>query len=566
MSREQTAKKRSSWKAAWRVISPWWNSEEKWFARGLYLVVLLLDFSSVGLSAWVTYWKKDFFDAFTEYNLKGVWVLIGVALIISALTILATTLRTWLCQTLEIRWRRWITEVYSKRWLSDSVFYLIEMRGGIDNADQRISQDLKDMVNQTLDLSLGFIKNLVSLVSFSIIIWNMSGAFALVLGGWTLKIPGYMLWASIIYALVASLVIEKFSRKMVSTDYEQQLRDADFRFLMMRIRENSAQIALSKGGRAEHGTSKTLFQRIEKNWKLFRLFTARINIIENGYTELGVILSYILIIPRYFAREITMGSIMQLTMSFTNVRVGFAWFVYKYKKLATLRSMFRRLAELDSAMSEPPLESELYRRGSDDDAIHVKDLQLHYPSGEPMCSVPDIDIKPGDRLVVKGPSGTGKTTFLKAIAGIWPYGKGSIRVPKAEMMFFPQESYLPLSTLKGVMTYPNPADSVSDARCCELLSICSLQMYIPELNQEGLFWSRRLSPGEKQRLAFARALLHRPAYLFLDEATSAMDTDLEKHMMETLLAALPDTAIVSIAHRPSLEQYHDKSLYINKQD
>lgn len=566
MGKEQTTKIESRWRSAWRVISPWWKSEEKWLARGLYLLVALLDFSSVGLAAWVTYWKKYFFDAFTEYDLKHVWILIGVALIISALTVFASTLRTWLCQTLEIRWRRWITDVYSKKWLSDSIFYRIEMLGGIDNADQRISQDLKDMVNQTLDLSLGFIKNLVTLVSFSIIIWNMSGAFSLVLGGWTLRIPGYMLWASIIYALAASLVIEKFSRKMVSTEYEQQLRDADFRFLMMRIRENSAQIALSKGGSAEHVTSKSLFQRIEKNWKLFRLFTARINIIENGYTELGVILSYILIIPRYFAREISLGSIMQLTMSFTNVRVGFAWFVYKYKKLATLRSMFRRLAELDSAMSKPVQEPALYRRSSNDDAIHIRGLQLYYPSGAPMCSVPDIDIKPGDRLVVKGPSGTGKTTFLKAIAGIWPHGQGSIRVPKTEMMFFPQESYLPLSTLKGVMTYPNPANSVSDTRCCELLSICSLERYIPELNQEGLLWSRRLSPGEKQRLAFARALLLRPSFLFLDEATSAMDTVLEKHMMETLVAALPDTAIVSIAHRPSLEQYHDKSLYINKQD
>lgn len=564
MGKEQTTKKESRWRSVWRVISPWWKSEEKWLAGGLYLLVILLDFSSVGLAAWVTYWKKNFFDAFTEYNLSQVWILIGVALIISALTVLATTLRTWFCQTLEIRWRRWLTEVYSKKWLSDSVFYRIEMRGSIDNADQRISQDLKDMVNQTLDLSLGFIKNLVSLVSFSIIIWNMSGAFSLVLGGWTLSIPGYMLWASIIYALVASIFIEKFSRRMVSTEYEQQLRDADFRFLMMRIRENSAQIALSKGGSAEYVTSKSLFERIEKNWKLFRLFTARINIIENGYTELGVILSYILIIPRYFAREITLGSIMQLTMSFTNVRVGFAWFVYKYKKLATLRSIFLRLAELDNAMSEPDHEVELYRRCSDDDAIHIRNLQLYYPSGAPMCSIPDIDIKPGDRLVVKGPSGTGKTTFLKAIAGIWPHGKGSIRAPKTEMMFFPQESYLPLSSLKGVMSYPNPADSVSDARCCELLSICSLERYIPELNQEGLLWSRRLSPGEKQRLAFARALLLRPSFLFLDEATSAMDIILEKHMMETLVAALPNTAIVSIAHRPSLEQYHNKTLYIHK--
>lgn len=558
-----SSKKNSRFKAAWQVISPWWKSEEKWLAIGLYLLVLLLDLASVGLAAWVTYWKKDFFDAFTEYQLPRVWSLIGVALIISTLTVAATALRTWFCQTLEIRWRRWITEVYSRRWLTDSVFHRIEMRGNIDNADQRISQDLKDMVNQTLDLSLGFIKNLVSLVSFSIIIWNMSGAFSLVLGGWTLKIPGYMLWASILYALVASIVIEKFSNRMVSTEYEQQLRDADFRFLMMRIRENSAQIAISRGEKVERKTAGRLFSRIEKNWRLFRMFTARINIIENGYTELGVILSYILIIPRYFAREITMGSIMQLTMSFTNVRVGFAWFVYKYKKLATLRSMLRRLAELDEAINAHDEPSGIRLLQSKDTSfIQVKDLKLTYPDGTPMCDVRDLEIRPGERWLIKGLSGAGKTTFLKALAGIWPYGSGTLRIPDVPMLFFPQETYLPISTLKGALTYPLDPDSVPDQRCEELLSICRLQPYIPEMNADGYLWSRRLSPGEKQRVAFARALLLRPAYLFLDEATSAMDVDLEKLMMETLLAALPDTAIVSIAHRPSLEPYHQHILVI----
>ncbi len=557
------SKKNSRFKAAWQVISPWWISEEKWLAIGLYSLVLLLDLASVGLAAWVTYWKKDFFDAFTEYQLPRVWSLIGVALIISTLTVAATALRTWFCQTLEIRWRRWITEVYSRRWLTDSVFHRIEMRGNIDNADQRISQDLKDMVNQTLDLSLGFIKNLVSLVSFSIIIWNMSGAFSLVLGDWTLKIPGYMLWASILYALVASIVIEKFSNRMVSTEYEQQLRDADFRFLMMRIRENSAQIAISRGEKVERKTAGRLFSRIEKNWRLFRMFTARINIIENGYTELGVILSYILIIPRYFAREITMGSIMQLTMSFTNVRVGFAWFVYKYKKLATLRSMLRRLAELDEAINAHDDPSGIRLLQSKDTSfIQVKDLKLSYPDGTPMCDVRDLEIRPGERWLIKGLSGAGKTTFLKALAGIWPYGSGTLRIPDVPMLFFPQETYLPISTLKGALTYPLDPDTVSDQRCEELLAICRLQPYIPEMNADGYLWSRRLSPGEKQRVAFARALLLRPAYLFLDEATSAMDVDLEKQMMETLLAALPDTAIVSIAHRPSLEPYHRHILVI----
>lgn len=558
-----SSKKNSRFKAAWQVISPWWKSEEKWLAIGLYSLVLLLDLASVGLAAWVTYWKKDFFDAFTEYQLPRVWRLIGLALIISTFTVAATALRTWFCQTLEIRWRRWITEVYSRRWLSDSVFHRIEMRGNIDNADQRISQDLKDMVNQTLDLSLGFIKNLVSLVSFSIIIWNMSGAFSLVLGDWTLKIPGYMLWASILYALVASIVIEKFSNRMVSTEYEQQLRDADFRFLMMRIRENSAQIAISRGEEVERKTAGRLFSRIEKNWRLFRLFTARINIIENGYTELGVILSYILIIPRYFAREITMGSIMQLTMSFTNVRVGFAWFVYKYKKLATLRSMLRRLAELDEAIHSDDMPSGIHLiQTRETSFIQVKDLKLTYPDGTPMCSIPDMEIHPGERWLIKGISGAGKSTFLKVLAGIWPYGSGTVQVPNLPMLFFPQETYLPIATLKGALTYPQDPDTVSDQRCEELLSVCGLRTYIPQMNADGYLWSRRLSPGEKQRVAFARALLLRPAFLFLDEATSAMDVDLEKQMMEKLLAALPETAIVSIAHRPSLEPYHQNILML----
>ena len=547
----------------WRLVKPWWVSEEKWTARGLFVLVLVLDLATVVIATWLTYWNRNFFNAFADYNLRLVWYLMGEAALIAVCTIVSDIGRTWFYQTLEIRWRQWLTNVYLKHWTEGSAFHRIETLEIIDNTDQRISEDLRDMVSQSLHLSLGFVRNLVQLVSFSIIIWGISGTLSFSIFNLTVNIPGYMLWISIIYAFVASVMMEKWGRRMVTVEYEQQHRESDFRFLMMRIRENSAQIAISSGGKLERKLLDRLFGGIAQNWKLIKIFTRRISLVEQSYTEFGIILAYLLIIPRYFAKEVALGQIMQLTMSFTRVRVGFAWFVFQYKRLTSLRSMYRRVSELEDLLINGKTRGNIIISESPDNALHIEQLKLTLPNGQPLTHIDSLCIEPSSRWLIKGSSGVGKTTFLRAISGLWTHGSGHVSLPAKQMMFLPQESYLPLGNLKTALCYPEPPEAFSMEECVIVMSKCGLSSYIDRLEEQDILWSKKLSPGEKQRLAFARALLLRPCFLFMDEATSALDLRMEQHLFSILLAELPKTAIINVAHRPSLDKYHDNILEIS---
>ena len=552
---------RSELRDCWGLIKPWWVSEEKWLARGLFILVFALDMAIVGIGAWLTYWNKNFFNAFASYNLDLVWRLLFEALVIAVSGIAAEAMRTWFYQTLQIRWRRWCTDVYLKKWLDGSTFHRIESNKEVDNADQRISEDLKVMTELALHLSLGFLSNLVNLVTFSLIIWEISGTLSFVLFGVTIDIPGYMLWVSIAYALIASIILEKRGRNMVAVEYEQQLRESDFRFQMMRIRENSAEIAISQGGSSERGMLRKLFMRIETNWEYYKRFTRRITVFEKGYTEFGVLLAYFLIIPRYFARHIEIGSIMQLTMSFTKVRVGFAWMIFQYKRLATLRSVCKRLSELYYYVSMDVTRDIQFKK-SDDGVLRVYGLKLSLADGKVITKVDNLEIAPGSRWLVRGSSGAGKTTFLKALAGIWQYGEGVISIPEGRMMFLPQEPYMPLGNLRTSLCYPEDPMLFSDEECIRVLEKCGLKQYVANLDDDDITWSRKLSPGEKQRLAFAKCLLIKPPFLFMDEATSALDNRMEQQLFENLLQELPGTTIVSVAHRLSIDKYHDRLLTI----
>lgn len=548
-------------KECWALIKPWWISEEKWLARGLFALVFALDMSIVGIGAWLTYWNKNFFNAFTDYNFELVWKLMLEAVIIAICGITAEAMRTWFYQTLQIRWRRWVTDVYLSKWLESSRFHRIESQKEVENADQRISEDLQKMTELSLHLSLGFFSNLVNLVTFSIIIWGISGTLSFEIFEVPINIPGYMLWISIIYALVVSIVLEKNGKGMVNVEYEQQMRESDFRFQMMRIRENSAQIAISNGGEVEQGLLKNLFKKIESNWCYYKKYTRKITIIEKGYTEFGILLAYLIIIPRYFAKEIMLGSIMQLTMSFTKVRVGFAWFVFQYKRLASLRSMCKRLSELYHYINID-ISHDIDFSQNNEGRISVRNLCLSLSNGHIITNIDSIDIERGSRWLIRGNSGAGKTTFMKAIAGIWQFGVGSISLPYGNMMFIPQESYMPLGSLRVALCYPQSVNDYSNEACSRVLMLCNLKQYNSLLDDVDIIWSKRLSPGEKQRLAFARCLLLKPDYLFMDESTSALDIGLEQQLFEILLDELPNTTIISIAHRKTIDKFHDHILTI----
>ena len=546
-------------KECWQLIRPWWNSEERWVARGLFALVFLLDVALVLIFAWLTYWNRNFFNAFAAYDLDLVWRLMFEALLIGVCTITAEVSRTWFYQTLQMKWRKWVTDVYLQQWLNKGAFHRIENTQNIDNADQRIAEDLRNMCELSLHLSLGFLSNLINLATFSYIIWGISGTLDCTLFGWQIHIPGYMLWFSIAYAIISSIVLERWGRRMVAVEYEQQLRESDFRFQLMRIRENSAEIAISRGSDQERSRLKLLFDRIISNWEYYKRYTRRITFAEKGYTELGVLLAYFIIIPKYFARQIQLGSIMQLTMSFTKVRVGFAWFIFQYKRLATLRSICKRLSELYYLMNINVTQTINYSHNNGHSLI-IDDLLLSLADGKVITKVNHLEIEPSSRWLIKGESGAGKTTLLKAISGIWPYGSGSISLPSGRMLFLPQQPYMPLGTLRTSLCYPDATTQYSEEQCRKVMILCGLKQFVSDLDADDISWHRKLSPGEKQRLAFAKCLLIRPDYLFMDEATSALDSKTEHSLFEALLNELPQTTIISVAHRQGLDSYHQHVL------
>jgi putative ATP-binding cassette transporter len=464
-----------------------------------------------------------------------------------------------------------LTARYLQEWLGGAAFYRIERDHLTDNPDQRIPEDLDLFATTTLSLTLNLLSTLETLVWFSTVLWSTAGALAVMIGGTPVRIPGYMLWAAIVYAIAGSLLTNKVGHPLVSINYQLQRVEADFRFGLIRVRENAEQIAFYDGMQAEESNAQDLFGRIRENWWRVMMYTRRYSFVLNFYAQIADIFPIAVASPRYFAGSFSFGTLMQIADAFGSVSESLSWFINNYDTLVQWRATVNRLREFRRVMQLPHLKefvSPATVHGGinlhyvDGSQLATRNLTLALPNAETLASVRDIAVKPGSRWLVRGPSGSGKSTLLRALAGLWPFGNGSIDAPvNARMMFIPQQSYLPVGTLKAALTYPVAATNFSDEECCETLRLCRLEGMVDRLHESDLWW-RVLSPGEQQRLAAARVLLNKPDYVFLDEATSALDTENEAHLYRLLTERLPKAAIVSVTHRKSLSKFHQKSLYI----
>ncbi|AZE98323.1 Efflux ABC transporter, permease/ATP-binding protein [Pseudomonas orientalis] len=541
----------------WAMITPYWRSEEKGRAWLLLVAVIGLSLFSVAISVWINHWYKDFYNALEKKDTAAFWQLIGYFGGIAAVAILGAVYRLYLTQMLTIRWRAWLTEKHFARWLAHKNYYQLEQGGYTDNPDQRISEDLNTFTSSTLSLGLGLLRNVVSLVSFSIILWGVSGSIEV----FGLTIPGYMFWCALLYAAVGSWLTHLIGRRLIGLSNQQQRFEADLRFSMVRVRENAESIALYNGEPNEKQRLSTRFGKVWHNfWDMMKV-SKRLTFFTAGYGQIAIIFPFIVAAPRYFTGKIELGELMQINSAFGNVQENFSWFINAYSELASWRATSDRLLSFQQAMSDNEQRAPAIDVRPEGERLVIKDLGMDLADGRHLLTDADMSVEPGQRVMISGRSGSGKSTLLRAMGYLWPAGHGSIRLPATRYLFLPQKPYLPIGTLKAVLSYPQD-DSVYPAdRYAQVLETCRLPHLVSRLD-EANHWQRMLSPGEQQRLAFARALLFAPQWLYMDEATSAMDEEDEATLYQALIDELPGLSIVSVGHRSSLKRFHGRHVRI----
>lgn len=554
----------------WQLFKGYWSSEEKWKARGLLGVVISMNFAMVYLLVQLNNWYNTFYNALQNYEAESFWGLIGEFSALAFTYILIAVYAIYLRQMLQIKWRTWMTKKYLNAWTDKQVYYRMQLTdGAADNPDQRISEDIGSFVNITMQLLIGFLKQLTTLAAFGVVLWELSGEYTLELGGMNIVIYGYMFWFSFVYSGLGTWLAHKVGRKLIGLNFDQQKFEADFRFNMMRVRENAESIAFYRGEPSEMEGFLEKFKRVITNYRQLMTKTKHLNFYVNGYAQLAVIVPLILAAPRYFSGAMQLGGLMQTISAFGRVQDALSYFVEAYDTIAQLASVINRLSGFTKHVEQTvELKDEVIRADSADKNFVIDGLTVGLPNQKILIDRLNVTLSTGERLLVTGVSGSGKSTLLRTLAGIWLYAKGTLKIPRgAKIMFLPQRPYLPLGTLKRALLYPQSEGEASVST--EELSTVLNEVGLPELSaklDEADDWSRILSLGEQQRLAFARVLLSAPTILFLDEATSALDEPREREMYELLRKKFPALTIVSVGHRSTLFEQHDQLLAIGEGD
>jgi len=559
---------------AWAIARPYWFSEDRWAGRALLVAVIALNLGIVAINVMLNKWNLAFYNALQDKNydiflqqlLRFTW-LAGSFIVVAVYEL-------YLNQMLQIRWRRWLTDRYLTAWLEGGSYYRMQLVAGeTDNPDQRIAEDVRlfiagaSGIGGTLGLAIGGMRAVVTLVSFVTILWGLSGAFTLPWIG--LTVPAYMVWAALLYAIVGTWLTDLIGRPLVRLNFNQQRYEADFRFNLVRFRENTEGVALYRGEADELRGFRERFAAVVNNWWGIMRQRKRLTGFQSGFAQIAIIFPFVVAAPRYFRGEIQLGGLVQTASAFGQVQDALSYIVSSYTELAEWRAVVERLAgfgrAIERAHAEAAVEG-IRRTEQDGAALALKDVDLLLPGGRPLMQGVDLTFRRGDNALISGPTGSGKSTLFRAIAGIWPFGRGEISMPAhGRVLFLPQKPYLPIGTLREVVSYPNLPGAVDDAVLRETLEAVGLSEMAGRLD-ESAHWALRLSPGEQQRIAFARALVQKPDWLFLDEATSAVDEVGEARLYTLLRDRLPNTTLLSVGHRSSLRSFHTRQLVLTPND
>ncbi len=547
-----------------RLVWPYWtSSDERWSARGLLALVVALNLTMVFISYRITEWYNSFWNDLQQYDAAAAWQQILVFAVLVVPYIIAAVYQAYLMQMLQIRWRRWLTKRYLDAWLASGTYYHLQVIGeGTDNPDQRIADDLASFSSQTLGLAIGLLSSVTTLVAFLAMLWGLSSQVPIPWGGGKFVVPGYLVWTAVLYALGGTVVTALVGRPLIRLNFEREHFQADFRFSMVRLRENSESVALYGGETREREHFIARFARVFANYLQIMLRSRRLNWWVSGYGQAAIIFPVLVSMPAYFAKLIQIGAIMQISSAFGQVQSALSFIVNSYSDLASWHAVVDRLRFFEHAMDEiKDVREKHYRMiRRDGPRFSTAGLGVRLPDGRVLLDGLDLRLDRGERLLIMGASGSGKSTLVRALAGIWPYSEGSVELPVSDaVLFLPQRPYLPLGTLRDVLLYPSGALETGDAELRSALELAGLPALAGSLDEDRL-WAQVLSLGEQQRLAFARIFLHRPAWIFMDEATSALDEPSEGRLYSALIRERPDAAIVSVGHRSSLVAYHGTRL------
>ncbi|MBY0463677.1 MAG: ABC transporter ATP-binding protein/permease [Burkholderiales bacterium] len=578
-----TSQLRTTLNDVWALAAPYFRSNDKWRARALLLAIVALNLGAVYMLVLINDWNRLFYDALQDKNEPVFWQQLTRFGWLAGGYIVIAVYKLYLTQLLELRWRAWMTESFMDRWLTGHAFYRMELMRfdqptatpdavPPDNPDQRMAEDLNLFTSYTVGLCMGLLNASVTLLSFVGILWGLSGAFDFEMGGESHAIPGFMVWAAVVYCLVGSGITHWIGRPLTRLNFMQQRREADFRHHMLRVREYSESIALDRGEAVERSRLGAGLNKVVTNASLLIQAQKRLTWFTTGFGQAAVVFPFIVAAPRFFSGAIQLGELMQIASAFGRVQDSLAWFVDNYPTLAAWKATTDRLTQFSNNLlpSSPYTEA---NNASDTIAINTHhsddwqaDMVLRLPSGHTLGVPASFTIAAGDTVLVKGPSGSGKSTLFRALSGIWPWVSGHMQRPADHpdrTQFLPQRPYFPQGSLREALAYPEPASRYTDAEMTHALNEALLPHLTTRLDGVDA-WGQKLSGGEQQRLAVARAFLKQPRWLLVDEGTSALDAEAERVVYSRLKAmvAAQHGALVSIAHRPGVADFHASTLTV----
>ena len=540
----------------WKVLAiPFWKTKERYKVGVYLLIALACDLINVYTTARLSDWSRDFFNSLQSRNLEEFMTQLGILCILASVSLILFANQKFFCSKAILIWRRWLSAHYVNRWLSSKCYYRETGLGNLDNPDQRIAQDLQLFPALTINMIFDFIDSIGSLGVFSVILWKLSDQY-IILG---YHVPGSLLWIAIAFVIVGTYFTHLIGKPLINLEKQSQKIEADYRYRLMRIRDNAKAIGAYGGELYEEKSLSERFKHVYTVWINMYIKRRHMNYFHSGYTQLSAYVPYIVAAPQYFAGAFQMGEIMQTVQAFGGVRVALSWFIFNYSSLAEWKATVDRLIQFENAIRKSERQKNFIVKESDEEKLLLKDIELILPDGKKLACIPELEIKKGEHVALSGPSNAGKSTLLYTIKGLWGYGKGTIEKPKGKAIFLSQNPYLPIGTIAQVLTYPDEKLKLQDKdvlHALEKVKLDHLKGKIHEFNN----WELILSGGEQQRLALARIWVQNPDWVYMDESLSATDIECRNEILKNIEKDFPNIIIFAIHHDEKVNPFYDRDL------